>query len=218
MLIEYANYDISNNDNELKAEFDIINKLNVNTVSVLPCHTKLAKSNLKSSIKIATVIDYPLGYSSISSRSSNIVSSIKEGSSIIELVIPSHFLCNRKYDKIKSDIETQYKICNEAGIEIRYILEYRIFQVDSLYKISQLLKANSIDTILPSTGFFLDDINDNLIVGALISKKIPDMKIIYNGKIWNEKHYSLILNSNLYGFRSYSKSSLSKVCEIFSVN
>lgn len=214
MLIEYANYDISNNDNELKIEFDIINKLNINTVSVLPCHTKLAKNNLKPSIKIATVIDYPLGCSSISSRSSNIVSSIKEGSSIIELVIPSHSLCNRKYDKIKSDIETQYKVCSEAGVELRYILEYRIFQVDSLYRITQLLKSNNVDTILPSTGYFLDDISDNLIVCALISKKISNINIICNGKIWNEKQFGIINNQELYGFRCYSLNSLKKIDKI----
>jgi len=218
MLIEYANYDISYNDNELKTDFDNINKLNINSVSVLPSHTKLAKNNLKSSIKIATVIDYPLGYSNTSLRSASILSAIKDGSSIIELMIPTHSLCNRKYDKIKLDIETQYKICNEAGIELRYILEYRIFQVDSLYKMCQLLNSNHIHTILPSTGYFLDDISDNLIVCSLISKKIPDMKIICNGKIWNDKHYSIVSNTNLYGFRSYSIPSLNRICEISSIN
>lgn len=214
MLIEYANYDISYNDNELKLEFDTINKLGINTISVLPCHIKLAKTTLKSSIKVATVIDYPLGYSSSVIRSQHTLSCIKDGASVIEIVIPTHLLCNRKYEKIKQDVDTQYKICQDAQVDLRYILEYRIFQVDSLYKASHILFNQNIRTILPSTGYFLDDIADNLIVCSLIQKKIPDMQIVVNGKIWNDKHFNIINNQALYGFRCYSLNCLKKIHQI----
>lgn len=214
MLIEYANYDISYNDNELKNEFDVINKLYINTISLLPCHIKLAKTTIKSSIKIAAVIDYPLGYSSSVLRSQNVVSCIKDGATVIEMVIPTYLLCNRKYEKIKQDIDMQKKICQDSGIDLRYILEYRVFQVDSLYKASQILFAHNIDTIMPSTGYFLDDISDNLIVCSLIQKKIPNMKIVVNGKIWNEKHFNIINNQQLYGFRCYSLNCLKKIHQI----
>ena len=92
--------------------------------------------------------------------------------------------CNRKYDKFREDIKNNLEICTKNNIELRYILEYRVFTYELLYKVSQILMDFGINTIYPSTGYLLDDINDNILASALINKKVP-INIICNGNIWN---------------------------------
>lgn len=53
------------------------------------------------------------------------------------------------------------------------MLEYRIYSYELLYKIAQILLDHGVTTILPSTGYLLDDINDNILACVLIHKKWP---------------------------------------------
>jgi hypothetical protein len=85
--------------------------------------------------------------------------------------------------------------------QIRYILEYRKFTYELLYKVSQILLDLNIKTIFPSTGYFLDDISDNILAAALINKRVPDINIVCNGNVWNESHAKLVKNSKIYGLR-----------------
>ena len=92
--------------------------------------------------------------------------------------------------------------------EIRYILEYRQFTYELLYKIAQILLDFNIKTIYPSSGHFLDDISDNILAAALINKRVPEINIVSNGNIWNNDHIKLVKNSKLYGLRVNSLNAL----------
>ncbi len=209
MIIEYYNYDIGTKDSELASIVGKISKYNIKLLSVLPSHIKVAKSFLPEHIKLSTPIDYPFGILDLKSKLSSIENAIKYNINTIDLICPSYYLCNRKYDKFKDDIKHVQSLISQCpNVELRYILEYRQFNYEMLYKIVQILYDFNIKIIYPSTGYFIDDIIDNMTASALINKKVPNMHIISNGNIWSENHIKLIKNANLFGLRVNSINAL----------
>ena len=207
MITEFSIYDLATSDEELKEIFKSISLLRPNTVCVFLHHIKLAKNLLPGTIKISTPIDYPLGTSDTKTRLSLIETAIKQGVDIVNVVAQPYHLCNRKYEKFRDDIKQINELCQKSNIELRYILEYRIFTYELLYKIAQILLTNGIKTIYPSTGYLLDDINDNIIATVLINKKVP-INIISNGNVWNIDQINNINKSSLYGIKINSINAL----------
>lgn len=201
MIHEYYCYDPTLKDIELIENIKEASKFCVATVSILPSQIKAIRNILPNQIKLSTPIDFPLGILDSKSRLSIIDNAIKNKIDIIEIVCPTYYLSNRKYDKFREDIKTITEIAEANKIETRYILEYRHFTYELLYKIAQILLELNIHTIYPSTGYFLDDISDNILASALINKKVPNINIICNGNIWTKKHVDLIKNSKIYGIR-----------------
>ena len=149
----------------------------------------------------------------LKSRAIATENAIKSGAKIIDIVGPSYYLCNRKYDKFREDIRVLKELCDQYSVSLRYFLEYRVFSYDLLYKAAQILLDNGIMTILPSTGYSLDEINDNILASALINKKIPNIKIICNGNIWQSKHLVSIEKAGLYGVRVNSINGLELIAQ-----
>jgi deoxyribose-phosphate aldolase len=201
MIIEYYYYDATLKDLELTDTIKSVTKFNLATISVLPSQIKTVKSIIDSKIKLATPIDFPLGVSDTRSRLSIAENALKNKADILEIVCPTYYLSNRKYEKFREDIKILKELVTNTDVELRYILEYRHFTYELLYKVAQILFEFDIKTVYPSTGYFLDDISDNLLASALINKKVPNIKIICNGNIWNNKQAKLIQNSTIYGIR-----------------
>lgn len=212
--IEFGHYDIASNDNEIKEIVLQALKFFPQTISLFPHNLKLAKTLIpeNSSIKLSSIIDYPYGQSDLKTRLANVEFAIKNGAKIIEMVAPNYYLCNRKYDKFREDISTIRDYCVSQEVEIRYVLEYRVFTLDLMYKVAQILSGFKINTIYPSTGQFLDDISDNIIATVLVNKKVPELKIIANGNIWNDKQASNVCkNPDIYGLKCFTINSLTRV-------
>lgn len=203
-ILEYGYYDFASNEIETKEAISKILKYNINTISVLPYYLKSIKPLLKNhNINLGTVIDYPFGLGDIKTRISAVDTAVKFGSNIIEIVAPTHLLCNRKYDKFRDDINTHRDICAAGGVELRYTIDYRVFTLDLLYKVAQILVGHKINTIYPSSNYFLDNLSDNILASALINKKIDNINIIVNGNAWTDKHADLILShKQIYGYKT----------------
>lgn len=201
MLLEYSYYDVASNDTEIQANLTEAFKYNIQTVSVLPPYARIAKTLGQNTVKISCPIDYPMGVLDIKSRLATVDFCLKNNVDIIEAVCPAQLLCNRKYDKFREDIRQLSSACSTLNVELRYVLEYRQYSYELLYKVAQILYDFNIRTIYPSTGYSLDDIGDNIIASALINKKVPNINIICNGNLWNANHIKMIKNNQLYGLR-----------------
>jgi deoxyribose-phosphate aldolase len=203
-ILEYGYYDFASNESETKEAVSRVAKYKINTISILPYYIKSAKLLIKDhNIQLGTVIDYPFGLSDLKSRISAVDTAIKAGVDIIEIVAPTHLLCNRKYDKFRDDINTHRDICEQSGVEIRYTIDYRVFTLDLLYKVAQILVGHRIKTIYPSSNYFLDNLSDNILASALINKKIDNINVIVNGNAWTDKHADLILShKQIYGYKT----------------
>lgn len=211
MLIEYSYYDIASNDIEIQNNIKEAIKYNISTISVLPPYLKMVRAIVPNHIKVSCPIDYPMGVLDIKSRLSTVDFCLKNNVDTIEAVCPAQFLCNRKYDKFRDDIKQLSNLCESVNVELRYILEYRQYSYELLYKVAQILYEFNIKTIYPSTGYSLDDISDNIIASALINKKVPNINIICNGNLWNNTHIKLIHNNELYGLRVNSINGLNLI-------
>lgn len=208
MITELSFYDVASSDDEFKEIIKNINFLNPDTICVFLNHIRLVRNNISENIKISTPIDYPLGNSDTKTRLCAIDSAIKNGANIINIVAQPYYLCNRKYEKFRDDIKQTQEVCIKNNVELRYILEYRIFTYELLYKVAQILLSNDIRTIYPSTGYLLDDINDNILACALINKKVPNINIISNGNIWNIDQINNINKSKIFGIKVNSVNAL----------
>ena len=210
MIIEYSFYDIASNDAETKGILTEASTFKLDAISVFPFNLKLLRNILgtQSDISLSCPIDYPLGIMDSKSRNESLSFAIKNGAKIIDMVCPVYLLCNRKYDKFKEDIKTSQSMCLDNGVVLRYILEYRIYSYELLYKIAQILLEHHIGTVYPSTGYFIDNISDNILACALINKKIPDINIISSANFWNDSHAELALKANLFGLRVNSINAL----------
>lgn len=214
MIIEYSIYDISLSEDEIRKNIQEVITLKPSVISVFPPYIKLAKAltSTTSGLKIAAAIDYPFGILDTKTRGIAIENSIKSGASIINLVAQPYNFCNRKYEKFRDDIKYNKEICDKYSVEIRYILEYRVFTYELLYKVSQILLDHNINTIYPSTGYSLDDINDNILASALINKKVP-INIICNGNIWNISQINNVKKAKLYGLSLNSLNGLELIAQ-----
>ena len=211
MIIEYANFDIANNDTELKNEIGYACQFNIDTIAVLPNSVKLARAMIPDHISISTPIDFPIGISDSKSRISQIEYAGKNGANKVDILVPTHPVCNRKYDKLRDDIKLNIEICQKLNLSVRYILEYRIFTYETLYKVAQILGSYGIFEVFPSSGYMLDNIMDNILAGVMINKKVPNINIICNGNVWNDSQIDNIIKTNLYGIRIHSLNGLKLV-------
>lgn len=183
-------------DQEAKDLFrEIRGSYAIDSILINQHHYRLAKYSFASN-KINIYIDYPLGMGTAYIRLKNI-ETIAGQSGIVSIQAPSYMLVNRKYDGIRKEIQEIKNILPE-GTEIRYILDYRKFNHNILHKFCSILKENNINTIYPSTGFFLDNIYDNIVAAKYLEEK-TNISSIFNGNVWTKEHIELIIKSNLYG-------------------
>jgi deoxyribose-phosphate aldolase len=209
--LDYACYDYSINETDVEKNLSTAIHNNILNVSVLPYSINTAKNiaNTKGQkLSISAPADFPNGLSDPKTRNFMVSQLCKAGVQYIDLVIPTKIVTNRKYDKFREDIRTNLDICNEHSVELRYILEYRIYSHEVLAKICQILYDFGIKSIMPSSGMMIDDINDNLIACNFLNTK-SKIQTIATGNLYTEKQAnSLKQMTDLYGMRFFHINSL----------
>jgi len=146
--------------------------------------------------RINILVDYPLGTNSAEIRLKNI-ENIAGKSGVISIQAPANNLINRKYDKIRKEIATIKEILPKET-EIRYVLDYRKYNHNTLIKFCSILQEYKINIVYPSTTFFIDNIYDNIIAGKFLEKK-TQVKPIFNGNLWTPEHLEVIIKSKPVG-------------------
>lgn len=206
--IEYAIYDLDYTEEEFKSSVESAIKAGVDCISVPFALTKLCKSITKNTqILVSNPIDYPLGISDIKTRNSAVLNSIQNGADKIEIVIQNNYLSSKKYDKLRQDIQSNFEICKTNNIPIFYYLEYRVFTHQSLIKACNILLEMLIDNIYVSSGYMLDNIDDNIIATMLLQQK-TNIKTICTSDIWTKKQAQLLLKNKISRFRFKSLNSI----------
>lgn len=209
--IEYGYYDLASNENEIKEVIKKISIFKPSTISVLPYYIKHIKPLVNHS-HLSTIIDYPFGVSDCSSRMLSVEESIKDGVDSIELVMNSSLLCNRRYDKIRKELEIFANLCSQNNVVPKCILEYKLFAPELLYKACGILNEYNINTIYPSANFLIDNISDNILAGMLILKKNPKMFVVFNGSVWTDDQIDTLLkNEHILAYRTSNIYTLEKM-------
>lgn len=200
------------NDNE--ARESLVEALKTNSVDsiTVPYHLlKIIKpftQHTDKAIDLSCLIDYPLGISDLKTREFASSQAIKNGATCLDIAMPQNLAANRKYDKIREDIKNISDLSIDKSIKIRYILEYRIFDHHCLKKICEIFDSFNIQYAFPSTGYFIDNLADNIIASVFLHQNSKNLNIICSGDAWNSKHFEMINKNGLFGLRFSSATSL----------
>jgi deoxyribose-phosphate aldolase len=205
MYIDFAIIDTEINELEAKDNIKkIIDNNYVNSITVPIYFSKLIKPYLNNGLDFSCLIDYPLGISDTSSRVCSVIEASSAGFNAVDVCMPQNLAANRKYDKIREDIKKITELCLDKKLTPRYILEYRKFDHYCLKKICEIFENMSVNYVFPSSGYFLDNISDNIIASTFLYKNSKNLKIICTGNIWLDKHLESLIKSGLFGFRTSS--------------
>lgn len=162
---------------------------------------KLLVNNSNSKPDISCLIDYPLGISDLKTRQFAVSQAIKSGANCIDIGMPQNLAANRKYDKIREDIKNISDISIDKNIKYRYILEYRIFDHLCLKKMCEIFEDFNIHYIFPSSGYFIDNLADNIIASVFLHQNSKNLNVFCTGDAWLDKHFQMINKSGLFGLR-----------------
>jgi deoxyribose-phosphate aldolase len=210
MYIDFAITSTDISEIDAKQTIQEIIKYPINSITVPFYLIKTAKNILGSAPNksLSCLIDYPLGISDLKTRRYAIEQAFRAGADCIDIAMPQNLAANRKYDKIREDIKSTQDFCINNKINTRYILEYRMFDHHCLKKVCEIFETYQITYVYPSTGFFLDNLADNILASIFLHQNSKDLNVISTGNIWTEKHFETIIKSGLFGFRTTSIHSL----------
>lgn len=205
MYLEYYINTIDENDTDIKKNIqDLLDLTSVRSVMSLAHQAKMIK-RFYPTLFVGVFVDYPISNIEFSRRQDLINDAMKNNIDCVAITIPHSLIINRKYDKFRDDIKKNIDLANK--MEIRYILEYRKFDHQLLAKTCDILLSCGIKIIYPSSGFFVDSLEDNMLACSYLNKK-TSISTIINGNAWNKDHINKVQNSKLYGFSCNSINTL----------
>lgn len=212
MYIDFILNKTDENDTEARESLvEALKTDSINSITV-PYHLlKIIKpftEHITKNIDLSCLIDYPMGISDLKTREFAVTQAVKNGATCVDISMPHNLASNRKYDKIREDIKNIINIALDKNIKIRYILEYRLFDHHCLKKICEIFDNFNIQYIFPSSGYFLDNLADNIIASVFLHQNSKNINVICTGDAWNNKHFEMINKSGLFGLRMSSYHSL----------
>jgi len=171
MFIEYYLNNIDDKEIDIKNNIETVIQYPISSILGTIHHIKYIKKNcsLSSQIQLGCFVDYPLASSDIERRQDLIVDTINIGINFVSVTMPYFNVVNRKYAKFRDDIKKN--ILLECGVNIVY----------------------------PSTGLFLDNIDDNIIACAYLNNK-TGINTIVNGNVWKNDQIQHIQKMSPFGF------------------
>jgi deoxyribose-phosphate aldolase len=123
-------------------------------VCVPPLYVQKAKEALNnSSIKVATVIGFPFGYSAIEAKVAEIVLAIVDGADELDMVINISAIKNNDWNFIANEINTIIPIIKSRDKKIKVIIESGILTDDEIIKCCDIYGAAGVDYVKTSTGY-----------------------------------------------------------------
>lgn len=123
-------------------------------VCVPPPFVKLAKQLLQgSTVKTATVIGFPFGYSAIEAKIAEIVLAMMDGADELDVVINLIALKNTDWAYLANELNHIMTVVKSKGKVIKVIIESGILTHDEIIKCCDLYGAAGIDYLKTSTGY-----------------------------------------------------------------
>ena len=124
-------------------------------VCINPYNVKFAKEYLKgTSIKIITVVGFPLGASTSKTKAFEACDAIENGADEIDMVINLTNLKSKQYTEAKEDIETVVKACKNTPVKV--IIETDLLTEEEIKIASQICIKAGAKFVKTSTGFVKD--------------------------------------------------------------
>ena len=122
------------------------------SVCVPPSYVSLSKEILSgSSVKVCTVIGFPNGYSTFSTKLFETSDALKNGADEIDMVINIGFIKNKDHENALKEISLIKKICGEKMLKV--IIETCYLTLEEKIIMCKIVTDSGADYIKTSTGF-----------------------------------------------------------------
>jgi deoxyribose-phosphate aldolase len=156
---------------------------NFAAVCVPPLFVKMAKQMVtNSTVKVATVIGFPFGYSAIEAKVAEIILAIIDGADELDVVINISAIKNNDWQFLANEINTLMPIIRKQQKVIKIIIESGILTNAEIIKCCDLYGAAGVDFLKTSTGYA--EVGATLEAVALIRKHLTNsIKIKASGGI-----------------------------------
>ncbi|MEO1261365.1 MAG: deoxyribose-phosphate aldolase [Bacteroidota bacterium] len=158
-------------------------------VCLPPYYVKGASQFLNNTpVKVATVIGFPMGYSTIAAKVEEIKRAVDEGADELDVVINLCAVKNAHWNYVKSEIESLATACHMKGKSIKTIIETGVLNPGELTKIAEICAAAGVDYVKTSTGFNAPGASVEIVsqLRSLLPKKV---KIKASGGI-KDRHFA----------------------------
>ena len=124
------------------------------SVCVNPYWVPLVRTELQgSSVKVCTVIGFPLGATSTEAKVAESVAALRGGAQELDMVINVGALRSGDHEAVKLDIQQVVKVAHDAGAIVKVILETALLDDNQKAVASTLSKLAGADFVKTSTGF-----------------------------------------------------------------
>jgi deoxyribose-phosphate aldolase len=123
-------------------------------VCVPPNFIKISKAEVGSSqVKVATVIGFPFGYSSIAAKRAEIEGAIADGVDELDIVANISSIKNGDWKYITDEITQLLVPIRKAHKVVKVIIESGVLTDDEIIKCCEIYGAAGIDYLKTSTGY-----------------------------------------------------------------
>ena len=127
-------------------------KYHFETVCVSPYYVKYVSELLKNSnVGITTVIGFPNGYATTSTKEFEAIEAVNNGATEIDMVINVQALKNKDYDYVKHEIETIRDAID--GKVLKVIIETNLLTPKEIAKMTEICNDTFVNFIKTCTGF-----------------------------------------------------------------
>lgn len=124
---------------------------NTASVCIPPVYVKQAKDYVKGKMKICTVIGFPNGYNTTSTKVFETAQAVKDGADEIDMVINIGKVKENNYEYISNEINKIKEACN--GKLLKVIIETCLLTEDEKIKLCEVVSNSKADYVKTSTGF-----------------------------------------------------------------
>jgi deoxyribose-phosphate aldolase len=123
-------------------------------VCVPPFYSSYAKKNLEgTSVKLATVIGFPFGYSDTASKLAEIETALKDGADELDMVINLAALKNGSWEVVEKEVAASAAKIHAEKKVMKLIVESGLLTDEELLKCCKIVEQNQVDFIKTSTGY-----------------------------------------------------------------
>ena len=124
------------------------------SVCINPYWVPLVRGELAgSTVKVCTVVGFPLGATSTESKAAETAIAIRDGAEEVDMVINVGALRSGENDVVKGDIAAVVGAAHPRGVVVKVILETALLDDKQKTVACQLAKAAGADFVKTSTGF-----------------------------------------------------------------
>ena len=157
-MIDHTNLNPTASVDEIKKLCKEAKENEFASVCVNPIYVPLAAKLLNdSSVKVCTVVGFPLGANTTEVKSYETRNAIKNGAQEIDMVMNMGAFKSGAYEIFKADIKAVVDATKKAGVSsdiiVKVILETCYLDEEEIVKACEIVKDSGADFVKTSTGF-----------------------------------------------------------------